>query len=1053
MGVMKRFWIVVSILVGFQGLIFTHAQVPDWENPAIFQNNRLPACATFMHYSDRDAAIQDNYFSSPYYFSLSGKWKFNWVPKPADRPVDFYRTDFNHSLWNEISVPGNWELNGYGTPIYTNIVYPFPKNPPFIPHYDNPVGSYIKEIDLPANWLNRKVFLHFESGLAAMYVWVNGEKVGYHQGNKNQAEFDITPYVKKGKNKIAIEGYRWSDGSYLEDQDFWRLSGFDRGIYLYSTGHVRVADFFAKPRLDKNYKQGELSVEISLENFMDKPRRTYVEIELLDAGLKAVAKRGVWVNLNANARTEQLITQKVNNPALWSAETPNLYTLLIRLSDEKSNTIEYVSHRIGFRSIEIKDGVLLVNGKYVYLKGVNLHEHHHINGHVVDRETMIKDLKLMKQFNINAVRTSHYPQPAEWYKLCDEYGIYLVNEANIESHGMGAELQAPFDKSKHPAYLPEWYDAHMDRIYSLIERDKNHPSVIIWSLGNECGNGQVFYDAYKWIKQRDKTRLVQFEQADENKNTDIVCPMYASIERIAAYAQKPDIYRPLILCEYSHAMGNSSGNLKDYWDTIRAHRPLQGGFIWDWIDQGLLTHDENGNPYYAYGGDFNSKHYHHDNNFCMNGVVWPDRTPNPQLFEVKKVYQDIQIKAKDLSKGIITLTNEFCFTNLNQYQFRWELVKNGEIVDEGDFTVDVAPLSSKDIVLKIPQVNIGEGEEYFLNIYGHTIKSTDLVPAGHVLAYQQLAYDGNNYFAVAKGNTASVKPQLITKNNKIEIKAGDVTAVFNVNKNPNQGDKTGLESYARQGKNVLKETVQPNFWRAPIDNDFGANIQRKLSVWRAAGYNRVLNDVEVKEESNRVSITFKYRLPDVAADYTQTYTVNADGSILVDVYYSTENKELKEIPRFGNVLTLPVSFDTYQYYGRGPVENYVDRKDAALLGIYESKVKDQYVPYLRPQENGNKTDVRWMTLTDDAGFGLKAEGLQPMGVTALHNASEDFDPGFTKKHQHINDIYPREEVVLSLDLFQRGVGGTTSWGALPLDKYRFENREYKFSYKLSFVQL
>jgi len=1021
------------------------AAVNDWENPSVFQQNRLAYRATFMTYPEREAAIADNYFRSPFYLSLSGKWKFNWVPKPADRPMDFYKMEYNHHLWKEISVPGNWEINGYGTPIYTNIVYPFPVNPPFIPHRDNPVGSYVKEVDLPNDWLNRRVFIHFESGLAAMYVWVNGEKVGYHQGNKNQVEFDITSYVKKGKNKIAIEGYRWSDGSYLEDQDFWRLSGFDRGIYLYSTDHVRVADFFVKTQLDKQYKNAELGVEIQLDNFRNKAQKTYVEMELLDANAKTIAKKGTWVTISQHAKALQSLSQKVNNPALWSAETPNLYTLLIRLSDENNKTIEYVTHRIGFRSIEIKDGVLLVNGKYVYLKGVNLHEHHHINGHVVDRETMIKDLKLMKQFNINAVRTSHYPQPVEWYKLCDEYGIYLVDEANIESHGMGYGKE-------NMAFDPKWDAAHLDRTYSLVERDKNHPSVIIWSLGNEASNGDVFLKTYNWIKTRDTSRPVQYEQASEGKGTDIVCPMYATIDRIAAYAQKPDIYRPLILCEYSHAMGNSSGNLKEYWETIRAHRALQGGFIWDWVDQGLLTKDENGNPYYAYGGDFNSKHYHHDNNFCMNGVIWPDRTPNPQLYEVKKVYQDIQIKAKDLSKGIITLTNEFCFTNLNQYQFRWELVKNGEKVNEGDFTVDVAPLSSKDIVMNVPQVKIGEREEYFLNIYGHTIKSTDLVPAGHVLAYEQLAYEGNNYFTVAKSDAALGKLQLVKKNNKVEVNAGDVTVVFNVNKNPNQADKTGLESYARQGKNVLKETVQPNFWRAPIDNDFGANIQRKLSVWRAAGYNRELTNVEVKEANNAVSVVFNYRLPDVAADYTQTYTVNTDGSILVDVHYSTENKELKEIPRFGNVLTLPVSFDTYQYYGRGPVENYVDRKDAALLGIYESKVKDQYVPYLRPQENGNKTDVRWLTLTDNAGFGLKVEGLQPMGVTALHNASEDFDPGFTKKQQHINDIYPREEVVLSLDLFQRGIGGTNSWGALPLEKYRYGNKEYQFSYKLSIVK-
>lgn len=1045
MGNTKACWVTAFILSSFFFRIDAKAQKNDWENPAVFQINRLPARATFMYYPEKNAAIQDNYELSPYYLTLNGQWKFNWVPKPADRPVDFYKTDYNHSNWKEIAVPGNWELNGYGTPIYTNIIYPFPKNPPFIPHHDNPVGSYIKEFELPENWHDRKVFLHFQSGLSAMYVWVNGKKAGYHQGNKNQAEFDITPFVRKGKNKIAIEGYRWSDGSYLEDQDFWRLSGFDRGIYLYSTDQVRVADFFAKPQLDKNYKHADLTVEIKVENFSKQTRKTIIEVEVLDATAKTIAKSSSKVQLTQNGKTPITIKQKVKNPALWSAETPYLYTLLIRLADEKNQTIEYISHRIGFRSVEIKDGVLLVNGKYVLLKGVNLHEHHPVNGHVVDRETMIKDLKLMKQFNINAVRTSHYPQQELWYKLCDEYGIYLVNEANIESHGMG------YGKD-NMAFDPAWDAAHLERTYSLVERDKNHPSVIIWSLGNEASNGDVFKKTYNWIKERDQSRPVQYEQAAEGNETDIVSPMYATIERIAAYAQKPDIYRPLIQCEYSHAMGNSSGNLKEYWETIRAHRALQGGFIWDWVDQGLLTKDENGNSYFAYGGDFNAKHYHHDDNFCMNGVIWPDRRPNPQLYEVKKVYQDIQIKASDLSKGIITLTNEFCFNNLNQFQFTWELIKNGKKVAEGNFTTDLTPLSSKEIKLNIPAVEIQAGEEYFLNIYAFTTMGTDLVPQGHNVAYEQLAYSNNQYFTPIKLEISGGKPQLTKKNNILEIKTGDMIAIFNTDLNPNESHKTGLQQYAKNGKQVLKENLQPNFWRAPIDNDFGAQIQRKLSVWRAAGYNRILKNVEIKEKNKSVSVIFNYRLPDVAADYIQSYTVNADGSILSDITYTTENKDLTEIPRFGSVIILPVSFDNYRYYGRGPVENYVDRKDAAMLGIYESKVKDQYVPYLRPQENGNKTDVRWLTLTDENGFGLKVEALQPMGVTALHNASEDFDPGMTKKHMHVNDIYPGNHVVLSLDLFQRGLGGTNSWGQLPLEQYRYANKSYAFSYLLSIIQ-
>lgn len=1034
------------ILSQFLVSVHTSAQANDWENPAVFQQNRLPARATFLNYADRAAALADDYSRSPYFLSLSGKWKFNWVPKPAERPIDFYKTDYNVSNWKEINVPAIWELLGYGTPIYSNVVYPFTKNPPYIDHTDNPVGSYIKEFELPENWQTRNTFLHFEAGVAAMYIWVNGQKVGYSEGTKDPAEFNITPYLRSGKNKIAIEAYRWSDGSYLEDQDFWRLSGFDRDIYLYSTGNTRISDFFAHPKLDSNYKNGELSLDLKFNNYGDKTANSFVEMELIDENGKSVFKKSSSIVLNPNGETAQSLSQKVKSPKLWSAETPNLYTLLITLLDENKKPVEYVSSRIGFRSVEIKNGNLLVNGKYIYLKGVNRHEHDQTNGHVIDKETMIADLKLMKQFNVNAVRTCHYPDCTLWYKLCDEYGIYLVDEANIESHGMGYGKE-------NMAFDPAWDNAHLARTYSLVERDKNHPSVIIWSLGNEASNGDVFKKTYQWIKNRDASRPVQYEQAKEEKATDIVCPMYPTVAKIAEYAERKNIYRPFIMCEYSHAMGNSTGNLKEYWQTIRSHRALQGGFIWDWVDQGILTKDENGNPYYAYGGDFNSKAYPHQENFCMNGLIWPNRTPNPQLYEVKKVYQDIQIKSNGLKKGVITLINEFAFTNLNDYQFKWELLKNGEIIGEGNFSVDLAPLSSKDVQLKLPQIVEKQGEEFFLNIYALTKKETPLVPVGHIVAYEQLAFEDNNYYTGSKQVSNSVKPKVTQKNNKIEVVAGNVVAIFDAVKNFRIKEQSGLTSYKKNNKEVLKGAIGPNFWRAPIDNDFGAEIQRRLNVWRGAGYNRILKDVTVNDEDNGVVITYFYRLPDVAADYIQTYIIDGNGSITVDVQYKTTNTELDEMPRFGNMITLPIEFNNYKYYGRGPVENYVDRCDAALLGIYGSKVKDQFVPYLRPQENGNKTDVRWLTLTDESGFGLKVEGLQPLGVTALHNASEDFDPGFTKKFMHQNDIYPRKEVVLNLDLFQRGLGGTNSWNALPLDLYRYKNKDYKFSYKLSIIQL
>jgi len=1042
----NKFTVLLAILFVSNLFNMAFGQQNDWENPAVFEINRLPARASFMNYADRQSAILDHYSLSPYYLSLSGKWKFNWVAKPDDRPVDFYRDNYDISSWKEIAVPGNWELLGYGIPIYTNREYPFKKNPPYIAHNDNPVGSYVKEFELPETWRNRKTFLHFEAGVAAMYIWVNGEKVGYSEGTKNPAEFDITNYVKSGKNKVAIEAYRWSDGSYLEDQDFWRLSGFDRDIYLYSTNQIRIADFFAHPNLDSNYKNGELTLDLKFNNYGEKPVNAGIQIELIDKKRKTVFTKSTTITLKSNEVTLESISQKIKSPELWSAEKPNLYTLLITLKDANQKIIECTSQRIGFRSVEIKNGVLLVNGKYVYLKGVNRHEHDQTNGHVIDKETMMADLKLMKQYNINAVRTCHYPNCTLWYKLCDEYGIYLVDEANIESHGMGYGKE-------NMAFDSAWDNAHLARTYSLVERDKNHPSVIIWSLGNESSNGDVFRKTYNWIKGRDNSRPVQYEQAKEGKATDIVCPMYANIDEINKYAHKSDIYRPLILCEYSHAMGNSTGNLKEYWQTIRANRALQGGFIWDWVDQGILTKDENGNPYYAYGGDFNSKGYPNQENFCLNGLIWPDRTPNPQLHEVKKVYQDIQIKSKDLQKGIITLTNEFAFTNLSDYQFKWEILKNGKKFDESDFVVELAPLQSKDIQLKLPLLAVDSGDEYLLNIYALTKKSTELVPNRHIAAYEQFIIENNGYFSKISANTSNIPPKVLKLNNKIKVTIGDIIAEFDINKSYKLNGQSGLISYKKADKELLKSGVELNFWRAPTDNDFGAGIQRKLNVWRSAGYNRILKDVSVDENSKGVSIAYFYTLPDVKADYIQTYLIDGTGSITIDVQYKTTNTEIQEIPRFGNILTLSDEYNNYKYYGRGPYENYVDRCDASILGIYESKVKDQYVPYLRPQENGNKTDVRWLTLTDDSGFGLKVEGLQPLSVTALNNASEDFDPGFTKKFMHRNDIYPRKEVILNLDLFQRGLGGINSWGQLPLEQYRYKNKDYKFSYKLSIIQL
>lgn len=1018
--------------------IFTYAETPDWENPKVFAINNELTRATSLPYSNEELAIKDDFTLSPYYLLLDGNWKFSWVPKPAQRPIDFYKDDYDVSGWKEIKVPGNWEMQGYGKPIYTNIVYPFPKNPPFIPHNDNPVGSYRRDFDLPSNWDGRRVFLHFENGTAAMYVWVNGQKVGYNQGTKSPVEFDITSYVKKGKNSLSCEVYRWSDGSYLEDQDFWRLSGFERSIYLYSTDQTRIQDFFVHTDLDSKYKDAILSIDLKLKNYNKSNKSQIIEIKLLDVNKKTVFVKTEKVNIIAESALETVLSEKIYAPKLWSGEIPNLYVLIIALKDENRNPIEFTSSKIGFRKVEIKDGQLLVNGKRVLFKGVNLHEHNQFNGHTVTREIMMKDISLMKQFNINAVRTSHYPQPTLWYKLCDQYGIYLIDEANIESHGMGYGKESI-------SHLPEWWDAHLDRTIRLVERDKNHPSIIEWSLGNESANGKAFEITYDWIKNRDKSRPVQFEQAKEDRNTDVICPMYPSLESMKEYASR-NLDRPYIMCEYAHGMGNSMGNFQEYWDIIRSSQHLQGGYIWDWVDQGLLQKDENGRVYWAYGGDFGVGNlYHSDENGTCDGNVFPDRTPHPSLMEIKKVYQNINFKAKDLSKGIITVINDNRFINLkeNSY-FTWQLLKNGEKVAGDKFELDIAPENSKDIVLRFPTINTQKGEEYFLQIFGYSQHASDLMPANYELAREEFALSGNNYFSI-KTNVSESKPIIEQNNKSIKVTVNEFAIEF---------DKSakGLTNLIYKGKPLLIKSPEINFWRAPNDNDWGEKAQIRMNIWRNAGENVLLKLLTVEEQDNTVKVNYNLFSKDAQCDINVAYTVFGDGSITCEVEYSTKNENLPELPRFGLLFTLPEQFENFNWYGRGPWENYVDRKKSSFVGIYKSKVKDQYTPYVRPQENGYKTDIRWLTLTDSTGFGLKVEGLQPICTSALNFRPEDFDPGMSKKQQHINDIYPRREVVLTIDLFQRGIGGITSWGGRPLPEYRYFGKNYRYAFKLSVIK-
>lgn len=1012
--------------------------INDWENPAVFQINREPARAAFLPYADESSAIADDYSRSPWFLSLNGNWKFQWSPTPDQRPKDFYKTDFNVVNWKVIQVPSNWELKGYGIPIYTNITYPFTKNPPYIDHSDNPIGSYRRYFELPTQWNNRRMYLHFEAGTSAMYIWVNGQKVGYTENTKSPAEFDITKYTKSGKNLLAVEVYRWSDGSYLEDQDFWRISGIDRDVYLYSTENVRIADFFAKPDLDASYTNGSLSVDIKLQNLNITGKSNHiVEAKLIGEEGKLIFFKTLKINTQATKTDSENMYQKVSKPKLWSNETPNLYTLLLTLKDENGRFIETVSTKIGFRKVELKNGQLLVNGVRIMVHGVNIHEHNPVTGHYQDKETMMKDIRIMKQLNINAVRCSHYPNNLMWVKLCNQYGLFLVDEANIESHGMGAEGQGSFDKSKHPAYLPEWHAAQMDRIYSLVERDKNQPSVILWSLGNECGNGPVFHDAYTWIKNRDNSRLVQFEQAEENENTDIVCPMYPKIEYMKEYAARKMVKRPFIMCEYAHAMGNSTGNFQEYWDIIHSSKNLQGGFIWDWVDQGFEMTDEVGRKYWEYGGDMGSQNYANDENFNHNGLVWPDRTPHPGAFEVKKVYQDIIFKAVDLDKGIVSVENGFAYTNLDNYTFNYEILENGIILKQGNWDISLAPLNIKQIQIPLPDLHPKVGNEYLLNVFALTKVGTELLPQSFEVAREQFKLGVGKYFD--KVQQVVEKPTSKETNDRIILNAAGVEVTID--------KKTGfIRDYKSDNLRYFYQKPIPNFWRAPTDNDFGNGMERKCNIWRTAGVNTSVKGITINEELSKLNVTANIYLKDVTSDYQIVYSLYGNGILSVYISYKAGSNELPELPRFGMLMSMSKEYENLSYYGRGPLENYTDRNLASFIGIYQSKVADQYVPYTRPQENGYKTDVRWLTLTNNEGKGLRIEGLQPLCVSALNNYPEDFDPGLSKKYRHTNDITPREEVVLCIDLMQRGVGGDTSWGALPHDQYRLKNKEYNYGF-------
>ncbi len=1010
---------------------------PDWQNPLVVQRSRQAPHCYYIPYASRQQLLKNDPRQSPFLRSLNGTWKFNWVRKPAERPQGFYRDGYDVSNWHDIRVPGNWELQGFGLPIYTDTDYPFPADPPHIPPDDNPVGSYRRNFTVPQSWQGYRVFVHFGGVKSAFYVWVNGQKVGYSQGSKTPAEFNISRYVRQGENSLALEVYRYSDGAYLEDQDYWKISGIEREVFLYAVPDVHIRDFFIQADLDETYTNGLFKLALEIENLGTRPASAQrIRLELLDEERQpvfaAVERR---FKVTGGQATGIEWERLIDSPRRWTAETPYLYSLVLSLLDRQGAVTQVVGCRLGFRKVEIKAGQLLVNGVPILIKGVNRHEHEPKTGRVVSEEFMIKDITLMKRFNINAVRTSHYPNVPRWYELCDQYGLYLVDEANIESHGMGYKPERTLGNN------PQWQLAHLDRTQRMVERDKNHPSIIIWSLGNEAGDGVNFQATYDWIKQRDPSRPVQYERAELGPHTDIYCPMYARLPHLREYAAQAQP-RPLIMCEYAHAMGNSVGNLRDYWEVILSHRHLQGGFIWDWVDQGLYKETGDGQPFWAYGGDFGPPGTPSDRNFCINGLVFPDRQLHPHIREVKKVYRYVKVKPLDLGQGKVEIMNYYDFSHLASLEAKWAVMADGREIAGGRLApLDIAPHCSKIVTLPLPAIEPQPGSEYFLNISFVTLKEAPLVPRGHEVAGEQFKLP---LYREPAPIALSSLPRLRLQKTKhqFQIRGQHFSLLFD-------RESGEMVSLVYEGREFVRSGLVPNFWRAPTDNDFGNGMPKRCAVWRRAGAKRIVRRVRAQRlDACRVEIEVSATIPAGDSSYRTTYTVYGSGDIIVHSRFTPGSTDLPELPRFGMTMTLPEEFDRIAWYGRGPHENYWDRRSSADVGIYEAAVMDLYHPYIRPQENGNRTGVRWLALTSEEGLGLLAVGMPLLSMSAHHFTIDDFDPGPVKRQRHTFHLKPRRLVTLNLDYKQMGVGGDNSWGARPHPAYTLSPQPYTYTFRL-----
>ncbi|TAH27083.1 MAG: DUF4981 domain-containing protein [Cytophagales bacterium] len=1015
--------------------LLINAQINDWENEKVNAINKEPYHVSVIPYAELTSALLGEKTLTPHYLSLNGNWKFNWVAKPDLAPQDFYKLEYDISQWKEIRVPGNMELQGYGMPIFTNIKHPFsPANPPAIPQDDNPVGSYRRTFKVEKSWIGRNTFINFDGVESAYYLWINGQKVGYSENSYSNSEFNITPYIKAGENTIAVQVYRYSDGSYLEDQDFWRLSGIFRDVYLYSKASFSVNDYTLTTELDAQYKDAILKCSIDLKNTNQKDKNTYnVSIDLYDQGKKIGSKKSDLMSIISKDKDKLNIELPVTAPHKWNSEDPYLYTVVLSISNNKSEVIETLSCKVGFRKIEWKEGILKVNGVRIIVRGVNRHEHDPYTGRTIARESMIQDIKLMKQHNINAVRTCHYPNCPEWYDLCDEYGIYLCDEANLESHAFWCKF----------SNTPSWKDAFMDRVYSLVERDKNHASVLYWSMGNESGFGPNHIAMSDWTHKKDPTRPVHYNPADQHPSVDIVAPMYPTVANFANLAKLDN--RPIIMCEYAHAMGNSVGNLKEYWEPVYKLPRAQGGFIWDWVDQGFFKTHSNGKKFIANGGQMNDPKS--EPLTAFDGLVNADRAPQPEIYEVKYIMQPLQFNAIDAKAGKFMVKNWHEFINANKYTISWKLMEADKILESGIIPISLIAQQEKELNVSFVKPALKPGRNYYVQFFVNLKEATKWAEKGHEVAHAQFLLDYENPLKVPAfdNNLNSIKAE--EKPEKIAIYGKNFSMEFS---------KTNgnISSLFFQNKELIKAGPDLTLWRAPSDNDKGfAN-----KIWLQNGLDKLtqtlisINSKVIRSGVIEVVVNKKLATPlhPNLGNSIYTYTILAEGDIFINhsIVFSNPLLNIQEagLPRIGLQMVLPSGYENYTYYGKGPWENYIDRNHTALTNVYKSSVDEQYFPYSKPQHTGGRTEVSWATLTNNEGVGLAAYGYPNFESTALHYTDKELEKSNTAELISTNDV------IWSIDHRQLGLGGG-SCGPYTLENYIVPATSTNYSIRLKPINI